>query len=117
MEIDCPLHGITCNYKTMKATYSSEVKEAKVHFLTNEEFDPIIFETFEGKYSRLRLKFSRGFTKDGEIYIRKKAWIGLNKLIRHEFGHLFGLKHTLKVTLMNPYWIFRWLNRPKIDLI
>jgi hypothetical protein len=117
MESDCPLHGVSCKYQTMKANYSSEVKEAKVHFLPNEEFDPIIFETFPGKYSRIRLKFTRGFTKDGEIYIRENTWIGLKKLIKHEFGHLYGLKHTLNVTLMNRYWIFRWFNRPKLDLI
>ncbi|MHA2031106.1 MAG: hypothetical protein ACW99Q_17135 [Candidatus Kariarchaeaceae archaeon] len=115
MGAQCEEHQGDCTIEKMDATYNETTKQATVHYMENVIFDPLIANAFINRYSRIRLRLSRGFTKDGVIYIRKNTWVGVDKLIRHEFGHLFGFDHTWNVTLMNRSWIFRWFNSPKID--
>ena len=45
-----------------------------------------------------------------EIYIKKGTKIGRDMLIKHEIGHVLGYEHTWYPTIMNPTWLFRWLD-------
>jgi hypothetical protein len=99
----------------MSAQYKGQSKTTVVHYLENIAFDRIINEQFEER-NKFRLKLTRGFTDGNEIFIREKAIIGVTTLIKHEFGHLFNLKHTLFPILMNPTWVLRWLPIPRIRL-
>ena len=51
---------------------------------------------------------ARGYTVGGEIFIRKGTWIGLEKLIIHEIGHILGYDHTWYPYIMHPSWVGRW---------
>ncbi|OLS27477.1 MAG: hypothetical protein HeimC2_11400 [Candidatus Heimdallarchaeota archaeon LC_2] len=114
MGIECEEHPVGCTTEQKEAVYNNITKTATIHFLEDSQFDPIFEKTFENKYGTIRKLLSRGFTKDGAILIRKNTRIGLKRLIKHEFGHLFGLNHTWNPVLMNRTWVFRWFDTPKI---
>ena len=63
------------------------------------------------KRTKIRKKLTGGFVLGNQIFIDKSRKIGRRKLIIHEVGHTLGLGHTWKPTIMNPTWLFRWLNR------
>lgn len=116
MGTQCQEHPGDCLIEETEATYGEMTKLTTIHYMSNNILNPLIEETFKNRYPKIRIRFTRGFTKDGKIFIRKNTRIGLNRLIKHEFGHLFGLNHTWKLTLMNRTWIFRWIDSPKISL-
>jgi len=69
----------------------------------------------QDKYAVWKRKLIRGFTRTYgsgvyDIYIKDSAKIGREKLIKHEIGHVLRKKHTWLPTLMNPTWVFRWIN-------
>ena len=53
--------------------------------------------------------FCRGYTTRGVIYIREGTWIGIEKLILHEIGHILGYDHMWCIYIMHPSWIGRWI--------
>lgn len=89
-------------------TYQETVYEYQL--LEANEFNTRMDETFP-QFTWLRRRLTRGFRINQEIIIKENARIGLNRLILHEIGHLLGYKHTWKLTLMNPSWVFRWFKR------
>jgi acetyltransferase-like isoleucine patch superfamily enzyme len=88
-----------------------EIKDKVVYF-KNRSY-PIIFvpkKEFRKRMHNLWYKiFGRGYTTRGVVYIRKRTWIGLEKLILHEIGHILGYGHTWRVYIMHPSWIGRWI--------
>jgi hypothetical protein len=52
--------------------------------------------------------FCRGFVIGDVIYIREGTWLGLDRLVIHEIGHILGYKHTWLPYIMHPSWIGRW---------
>ncbi len=80
-----------------------------IKFVDNQTFANSLEEHgLTEKYSRIRLRLTRGFIVNNTMYIRKGTRIGLAKLILHEIGHAMGKKHTWLPTVMNPTWVFRW---------
>ena len=112
----CTEHEGDCIIKNGQATLEGQTITAEIHYMDNDPFTDLINSIFAERYSSIRLRFTRGFTAHGHIYVRKSSWLAVDTLIKHEFGHLFDLQHTWKFTLMNPTWIFRWFRHPKIDL-
>jgi len=55
--------------------------------------------------------FCRGFTMAGIIYIKEGTWLGLDRLVLHEIGHILGYEHTWLPYIMFPSWIGRWIMR------
>ena len=74
-----------------------------IYFLTKEEWD---YEWKDNWYAR---KFIRGYTTGGRIYIKEGTWLGLEKLILHEIGHIMSYKHTCFPAIMFPSWVGRLL--------
>lgn len=77
----------------------------------DDEVWKVLMKNFLSYRSDFRKKFTGGFTVYGEIFIKKSRKIGRKRLILHEIGHILGYQHTWKPTIMNPTWLFRWLNR------
>lgn len=85
------------------------------HVRFRSELYKVIFvpkQEFREKFRRLwYYLFCRGYTIGNVIYIREGTWLGLERLVLHEIGHILGYKHTWWVNLMHPSWIGRWLMR------
>jgi len=99
-----------------KEDYLYKDRYYTIRYLTDAEFKERINTTSMLKrYSAFRLSLTRGFSivyssTKYYIYIKDSAKIGREKLIKHEIGHVMGKKHTWLPTLMNPTWVFRWID-------
>lgn len=68
-------------------------------------------------FKRIRMFFTRGFTDGHHIYaLHENHWYSKlwhNRLIKHEIGHIIGLKHTWNpFNIMNPTFALRWTDKP-----
>lgn len=92
--------------------FEFEGQKYELYYMKPHNFEKAWKQTFKNS-TWLRMKLSRGFMEGKYIYLREPDnWyygIAHRTLIIHEIGHILGYKHTLKPTIMNPYWIFRWL--------